>query len=926
MSEEVSSYSGVVIDEEDYLNHYGILRRSGRYPWGSGGNAEQNHRSFLGMVEDLRKKGLSETEIAASFDIKTTDLRALRSTAKNAVRAADIAMAERLKAKGMSNKAIAERMGLAGESSVRSLLAPGVKERTDVLQTTADFLRQQVDEKGVIDVGVGVEHFVGLSRTRLDTVLSILKNEGYEVINVQEDNLSAPGNKTLIKTLAKPGTTYKDINMDRSQIQSIDGILKDGIVEKVRPPEMLDSKRIQIAYKEDGGADADGVIYIRPGAEGLDIGGSQYAQVRIAVDGTHYLKGMAVYKSDLPDGVDVVFNTNKSRESAGPDKHAVMKEMNMTPDGKLDVDNPFGSAIKPGGQRGVLNIVNEEGDWDDWSRSLASQMLSKQSRSLAKQQLDKVYAKKKAELDEINALTNPAVKKQLLESYADGVDSSAVHLKAAAMDRQRTQVILPINSLKDTEIYAPNFRDGERVALVRFPHGGTFEIPELVVNNSNPEGKRIVTPAAKDAVGINSKVAERLSGADFDGDVVLVIPNNRGLVKSTPPLEGLKNFDPKASYPPYDGMPTMGGGKWDAAKGRPVYPPKPDGREGGPSPKAKGREMGNVSNLITDMTIRGATTDEIARAVRHSMVVIDAEKHSLNYKLSAEVNGIAQLKEKYQGRNESGQLKGASTLISRTTSEQRVPHRRRHFKIDPDTGEKIWDYTGETITTRKTNRRGEVVETVKPKMIKSTKGAEAKDAHTLSSGTPIESIYANHANRLKALGNAARKSMVNTKDTTYSPSAAKIYAKEVSTLTSKLNVALKNAPVERKAQIVANAVVRQKRQSNPDMDRDDLKKLESRELTRARTRLGAKKTLVDITASEWEAIQAGAISTSRLSKILRNADLDKVKTLATPRQPRVMTASKQARAKALLSSGRTPSEVADILGVALSTLKSSIES
>ena len=37
------------------------------------------------------------------------------------------------------------------------------------------------------------------------------------------------------------------------------------------------------------------------------------------------------------------------------------------------------------------------------------------------------------------------------------------------------------------EIYAPNYRDGENVVLIRYPHGGIFEIPELIVNNKFAE-------------------------------------------------------------------------------------------------------------------------------------------------------------------------------------------------------------------------------------------------------------------------------------------------------------------------------------------------------------------------------------------------------------------------------------------------------
>jgi hypothetical protein len=147
---------------------------------------------------------------------------------------------------------------------------------------------------------------------------------------------------------------------------------------------------------------------------------------------------------------------------------------------------------------------------------------------------------------------------------------------------------------------------------VRYPHGGTFEMPELTVNNQNREARSILSDKvkghARDAVGINSKVAARLSGADFDGDTVLVIPNDRRSVKTSAPLKELKDFDPQKRYPGYEGMKVM---------------------------SDKQKQMGDVSNLITDMTILGANPAEIARAVKHSMVVIDAEKHKLNYKQSA---------------------------------------------------------------------------------------------------------------------------------------------------------------------------------------------------------------------------------------------------------------------------------------------------
>ena len=418
----------------------------------------------------------------------------------------------------------------------------------------------------------------------------------------------------------------------------------------------MDSNRIKIRYAEEGGIDKDGLIEIRRGVDDLSLGESHYAQVRILVDNNKYMKGMAVYSDDMPDGVDIVFNTNKKQ---GTPKGDVLKNITNDP------DNPFGSLIKAGGQsyyidkdgKRQLSLINkraEEGDWGEWSKNLPSQFLSKQSITLIKKQLNLASADKQAEFDEIMSLTNPTVKKVLLKSFSDDCDAAAIHLQAAALPRQKYQVILPITSMKDNEVYAPNYKNGEQVALVRFPHGGTFEIPILTVNNKHAEARRILGNTPADAIGINSKVAARLSGADFDGDTVMVIPTG-GKVKitSTPPLKGLEGFDPILEY---------GGKKEGTFK----------------LMKNTQTEMGKISNLITDMTLKGATQDEIARAVRHSMVVIDAEKHKLDYKQSELDNGIASLKKKYQGTyDEEGRYsEGASTLISRAKSETSVLKRK----------------------------------------------------------------------------------------------------------------------------------------------------------------------------------------------------------------------------------------------------------
>ena len=876
------------IPEEEYLAHYGILRKSGRYPWGSGGPERASNRSFLDYVSKLQSEGLSESQIAEGMGINTTQLRAAKSIARNEERQAEINMAQRLKDKGMSNVAIAERMGKP-ESSVRSLLEPGVKDKADILMSTSNMLKDQVAEKKYIDIGAGVENQIGISQTKLSTAVAVLQEEGYKIHYLKVKQLGT-GKETTIKVLSAPDVTYSEVARNRADIKQIQSFSEDGgrSYLGVQPPLSVNSKRVAVRYAEEGGTDADGVIYVRPGVGDVSLGGARYAQVRIAVDGTHYLKGMAMYKDDLPDGVDLMFNTNKSNTGNKKDAMKAMKD---------DPDNPFGAVVrqkidpKTGKVASAMNIVNEEGDWDRWSKNLSSQMLSKQSPKLAQQQLDMTFERKKREFDEIMELTNPAVKKKLLESFSDDVDSAAVHLKAAALPRQRSNVILPINSMSEREIYAPNFRDGEKVVLVRYPHGGIFEIPELTVNNRHPQARRSLGNAL-DAVGINSKVAERLSGADFDGDTVLVIPNNKRAIKTAPALDGLKGFDPQRSYPAYEGMKVM-------------------------SARTKAIEMGDVSNLITDMTIRGATTQELARAVRHSMVVIDAEKHKLNYKQSAIDNGIKQLKQKYQG----GARAGASTLVSQAKSTVRVAERKPRPAaegggIDKQTGKKVFVPTGTTYVDRK----GRTV----PRTIEVRKLAETDDAHTLSSGTTIEKVYADHSNRLKDLANQARKVAVNTRTTPYSPSAKNAYAKEVSTLRAKLNVAQKNRPLERQAQLLANAMVQAKRDANPDMDKADLKKIQSQALTEARIRTGAGKKRIEISPQEWAAIQAGAISNNTLLQILSNADLDRVKELATPRNREVMTSVKKTRARSMLALGYTQAEIADALGVSLTTLKTTI--
>ena len=947
VKEDIESYFGCgSMSNEEYLEHYGMPRRSGRYPWGSGKDPNQRTGDFLSRVDNLKSQGLSEKEIADSLGMTTTQLRTEKALAKNERRALDVARAKSLKEDGLGATEIAKKMSeelgrSINESTVRSWLNEESAARMNKAKETADFLRKQIEEKGMIDVGNGVELELGISKEKLNQALDILKEEGYPVYKGGIPNITNPGKQINQKVICPPGTEHKEIyNFDKvhsiTEYTSHDG---GQTFDKFVYPKSLDSKRIMIRYDEDGGTLKDGVVEIRRGVPDLDLGGSHYAQVRILVDGRKYIKGMAVYSDDMPDGVDLIVNSNKKREKG---MEGALKDI------KNDPDNPFGSTIKAGGQsyyidkngKRQLSCINkraDEGDWTEWKDKLPAQFLSKQSLSMAKKQLGLAMADKDAEFDELKSLTNPTVKKNRLQSFAEDCDAAAVHLQAAALPGQKYHVIIPNNTLKETEIYAPNYENGTKLALVRYPHGGTFEIPILTVNNKNKLGQKLIGKTPIDAVCINHKVAERLSGADFDGDTVMCIPTHdragKVRITSTPELKGLKGFDSK-SYQ-YDKMEKDSDGVAHYYR---------NGREFRIMKNTQ-TEMGKISNLITDMTLKGASSDELAAAVRHSMVVIDAEKHKLDYKTSEIENNISALRKKYQQKIvENGKVTygGASTLISRSKGQEQVDKRQGTPRVnlksnehknkqgdvwyDPNKPEGSLLYkTADDVeyTVTKTNKRtGETTTITKRRHQASTKMAETDDARTLISdaNTPMERVYADYANHMKNLANKARLEAASTGKIAYSQAAKRAYQSEVTSLEEKLKRARSNAPKERQAQLLANAEVKAKREANPDMSKDEIKKAGQQALTKYRTSLGAKKESINITDKEWEAIQAGAISENKLIQILNNSDKDRLRQLSTPRTTTNLSSAKVNKIKAMSNSNYTLQEIAKSLGVSTSTV------
>lgn len=948
-----------------YLIHYGTPRHSGRYPWGSGKDPQRS-KSFATTVAELKKDGKTQPEIAEALGFKsTTELRARIHVESEAKYGAQVAMAARLRAKGYSDVAIAKRMEIS-PNTVKNILLPGTKERHDVNTATIKMLKQQADTKGMIDVGTSSNLQLGVARTKMDVSIAQLETQGYVVTKIQTQQLGT-GNKTTVRVLMSPETwkkaqadyeikdeakwnmrtkeqqdatmAYVYASKNASDIRMITDWSSDRgeTYKSLQPPVSLDSKRIMVRYDDDkpSGSKMDGAIQLRRGVPDIALPPDRhYGQVRIAVDDKYYMKGMAIYSDDMPKGIDVIYN---SKENSSVGKLGAMKKMNTIVDLENDTSiyldkngkqkiNEFGASIrqltyvdkKGNEQQSVLNIVGftgkqdsgVEGSWKTWSKTLASQFLSKQPPELARQQLNLAYLDSKDTFDQYLRITQPAVKQRLLDSFADDCDSKAVHLKAAAMPRQTSNVIIPILSLKDNECYSASYRDGEQLALIRYPHAGVFEIPIVTNNTKNKEGISVLGPDSTDAIGIAFASAEQLSGADFDGDTVIAIPYDSRIIKSTGALKALEGFDPRKAFPHYEGLPQM-------------------------TPLQKQQEMGKASNLLTDMTVKGAPIDEVIRAVKHSMVVIDAEKHGLNYKQSYTDNRIAELKVKYQGGTLT-KPKGASTLLSRASAEQRVDKRRAltkqqgidsnrtlirkgGYSVDVETGEKVYALTGE----RYYNKKGALI----IKQDKSTKMYETNDANTLLSKNPeiIEIVYADYANSMKKLGDLARKESAKIKMTPYSASSRQVYSEEVNSLNAKLRIAQANAPLERQVHLIGNKQIEMRKAANPDMELSQIKKLKGQVLVETRERIGASKQRIPITQREWEAIEAGAISSSALQKILNNTDLSLIQDLATPRTKILMSDNKIARAKIYQQQGRTLAQIADVLGVSVSTLSNALK-
>lgn len=877
----------------------------------------------------------------------------------------------------------------------------------------ADRLKELVGDGNFIDVGSGTELSLGCSDNRLDVAIEMLKKEGYDIQEFRLRQMGKiDGTSTIFHVLCPPGSEPGDAWKNRFSIRGVEDIepgeTKTSLLG-MEDPVRVDLSRVKVLYGDEGGKDKDGMIEIRAvkdengnlvaASPDLDMGNARYAQVRIAVDasseglGDRFIKGMAVYNTDLPKGVDILVNSNKNNLNEALKKMKTVKCADGTE--TIDVNNPFGATVfqthYADGKLSALNIVGDptgsdkhiEGAWNEWSRNSSPQFLGKQPEALITNQLDLKVKEMRAEYEQILQINNPTVKKQMLLDFADSCDGASCDLKAAPFPDQAVKVLLAARTLKDDECYCPSLPHGTTVACVRYPHTGPFEIPIVKVNNNNEECKKFLEDArgpARDCIVLNKNNANKLSGADNDGDTTVVIPmtkkvsdgqggyvwdrtvNIKGIGNGAIELPGMKDFDVDQWKKTDSQGEKLPGVKYI-------------------NEAQKQMQMGIVSNLMTDMTQKGCDDpDKLTRAVKMTMITIDAVKHKLDWHEAEKYYRIKELKEEYQA-NENGKH-GASTLLSRSNAKVDVPERKvwnpipfdpndpnsydengkpKRGGIDIETGKKVYAETGRTKTVRekvkvsnpdgywidkdgnkhrskwmKDENGKDIYETdeygrVKYQNTEKSQGKTQKakrmtlvdDAKELYSDpnnpSRKEVDYGNYANTMKAMANVARKEYLATPNLKWSREAEKQYANEVASLNKKLLEAKKNAPRERMAQLMATQIYNEMYANNPSMDKEEKSRKRSQALYGARKRTGATKSRVEFTPEEWKAINAGAIPESKLKDLLKNAKKESYTALATPKQSRVAPATAK-YISSLLSAGWSPTQIMESQGYSMDTI------
>ena len=261
---------------DSYLMHYGTPRHSGRYPWGSGEHPYQGE-NFYTATKKLKDSGLSEVEIAKLYGMSTTEYRKRRSLAKTEHKEKLRALNAQLEQEGLNRSERARKLGV-NESTVRSWENENSIKREQIVSSTKEVLERNIAEKKYIDVGDGVASGMGITKNRLDTAVQAMVDDGYELHNIKVEQVNNPGKFTTVAVLCEPGTTKKqlyehshEIGLVNEKFDNSHGLTSLGM----KPPKSISGKKVQVVTLQEGGADKDGLIEIRRGAKGLDMGNAK---------------------------------------------------------------------------------------------------------------------------------------------------------------------------------------------------------------------------------------------------------------------------------------------------------------------------------------------------------------------------------------------------------------------------------------------------------------------------------------------------------------------------------------------------------------------------------------------------------------------------------------------------------------------------
>ena len=248
------------------------------------GEVEKNHFQSQGFVlisiPDIREEGRTETQIANELGLTTTQLRNAITYARKEEREYNREQVAGMKEAGLSNVEIGQRLGIS-EGTVRNYISDNKSSKAtseQQLDNIEKALSDSLKQTGHLDVGVGVERQLGVSRTKFNAVVNqMVENGDLYIHNIQIQRLNDPTKYTIVKVLSTE-PDYLKVLKDSTNIGNLEYFSDDKALESAKrfeTPQMVDLNRIKIRYQEDGGADLDGLIEIRKGTEDLDLGNSQ---------------------------------------------------------------------------------------------------------------------------------------------------------------------------------------------------------------------------------------------------------------------------------------------------------------------------------------------------------------------------------------------------------------------------------------------------------------------------------------------------------------------------------------------------------------------------------------------------------------------------------------------------------------------------